>query len=102
MQPQGHVQVVSGLLDAGFDPQLALDKPRFCIDTDGISSGVALEEGIPQACVQALAEMGHPVRQVTGLERSLFGRGQVIRRNPQSGVLCGGSDPRADGCVFGI
>jgi gamma-glutamyltranspeptidase / glutathione hydrolase len=102
MQPQGHVQVVSGLLDAGFDPQLALDKPRFCIDTDGISSGVALEEGIPQACVQALAEMGHPMRQVTGLERSLFGRGQVIRRNPQSGVLCGGSDPRADGCVFGI
>ena len=28
-----------------------------------------------------------------------FGGGQIIQRDPASGVLCGGSDPRADGCA---
>jgi hypothetical protein len=27
-------------------------------------------------------------------DRQIFGRGQIIRRNPETGVLCGGSDPR--------
>jgi gamma-glutamyltranspeptidase / glutathione hydrolase len=32
--------------------------------------------------------------------RSLFGRGQIIFRDPYNGVLWGGSDPRADGCAM--
>jgi gamma-glutamyltranspeptidase/glutathione hydrolase len=47
-----------------------------------------------------LAEMGHPVEMVGGHGRALFGRGQVILRDPVSGVLWGGSDPRADGCAM--
>jgi gamma-glutamyltranspeptidase / glutathione hydrolase len=47
MQPQGHVQVISALVDDGLDPQSALDRPRFCI-ADGTSGGeVLFEEGFP-------------------------------------------------------
>jgi gamma-glutamyltranspeptidase/glutathione hydrolase len=100
MQPQGHVQVLSALVDHGFDPQSALDLPRFCIDVEESGGRVALEEGIPTNVVSGLEKMGHPVYSVSGYERSLFGRGQVILRDAETGVLCAGSDPRADGCAM--
>lgn len=96
MQPQGHVQVLSALVDAGLDPQSALDAPRFCIDVDAAGGKVAIEDGMPDATLTALRGMGHPLYEVSGYERALFGRGQVILRD-EAGVLCGGSDPRADG-----
>ena len=100
MQPQGHVQVLSALVDDGLDPQSALDLPRFCIDVEQAGGRVALEEGIPAQVVDELEAMGHPVYSVRGFDRSLFGRGQVILRDPETGVLCAGSDPRADGCAM--
>ena len=48
-----------------------------------------------------LATMGHDVTPVTGFSRSIFGRGQIITRKPDTGVLCGGTSPRADGIVVG-
>jgi len=36
---------------------------------------------------------------VSGAGRSLFGSGQIIRRDAETGVLYGGSDPRKDGLV---
>jgi gamma-glutamyltranspeptidase/glutathione hydrolase len=99
MQPQGHLQVFLALAQ-GLGPQAALDLPRFCIE-DGTAGGeVALEAGIPPRVLRDLVERGHPVRRVSGWERVLFGRGQVILRDPQSAVLTGGSDPRADGCAM--
>ena len=100
MQPQGHVQVLSALVDHGLDPQAALDLPRFCIDVEEAGGRVALEEGIPARVVSELEKMGHPVYPVSGYDRSLFGRGQVILRDAETGVLCAGSDPRADGCAM--
>jgi len=46
--------------------------------------------------------MGHPVTPTSGYARAIFGRGQIIIREPQSGVLWGGSDPRADGCAMSL
>jgi gamma-glutamyltranspeptidase / glutathione hydrolase len=46
--------------------------------------------------------MGHPVTVTSGHERAVFGRGQIILRDPATGVLCGGSDPRADGCAMAL
>jgi gamma-glutamyltranspeptidase/glutathione hydrolase len=100
MQPQGHVQVLSALVDAGLDPQAALDLPRFCIDVEESSGRVALEEGIPTDAAGTLEQMGHPVYTVDGIGRSLFGRGQVILRDAATGVLAAGSDPRTDGCAM--
>ncbi|MCC6298191.1 MAG: gamma-glutamyltransferase family protein [Anaerolineales bacterium] len=102
MQPQGHVQVLSALVDDTLDPQAALDRPRFCIDVDESGGGVAIEEGMPQETFDGLQKMGHSVYSVTGYERALFGRGQVILRDAGTGVLCAGSDPRADGCAMGL
>ena len=102
MQPQGHMQVVLALANDGLDPQAALDRPRFCIGDGAAGGRVSLEEGIPAASVAALAEMGHPIEVVTGYARALFGRGQIILRDPETGVLCGGSDPRADGCAMSL
>ena len=100
MQPQGHVQVLSALVDHALDPQSALDLPRFCIDVEQAGGRVALEEGISPQVVAGLEKMGHPVYLVSGYDRSVFGRGQVILRDAETGVLCAGSDPRADGCAM--
>jgi len=100
MQPQGHLQVVSALVDDAADPQAVLDRPRFCIDSGMAGGRVALEEGILPQVQLELEQMGHAVYLVNGYGRSLFGRGQVIRRDANTGVLCGGSDPRADGLAM--
>jgi gamma-glutamyltranspeptidase/glutathione hydrolase len=102
MQPQGHLQVVIGLADDGLDPQAVLDQPRFCIE-DGTAGGqVALEEGIPLEAQAELKKLGHTVYLVNGYARSTFGRGQIIQRDARTGVMCGGSDLRADGCAMSL
>lgn len=102
MQPQGHLQVAIALADDHLDPQAALDRPRFCIEPQAEGGKIGIEAGIPDDVLQRLIELGHPVERVSGMARSLFGRGQIITRDPLSGVLCGGSDPRADGCAMVI
>ena len=61
MQPQGHVQVVVGLLDDGLSPQAALDRPRFCLKPVDGAVTVLLEEGVPEATVRELSARGHNV-----------------------------------------
>jgi len=99
MQPQGHMQVACALIDDGMDPQTALDMPRFCIEPSEDGGFASLEEGIPDKTIAALTRRGHPTRKISGWERALFGRGQVIIRE-RSGVLVAGSDSRADGCAM--
>ena len=101
MQPQGHAQVIVNMVDYGMNPQEALDAPRFCI-SDGTSGGkVSIEDAVGVEVMSELAAMGHEVVPAYGWRRGGFGRGQIIHRNPESGVLTAGSDPRADGCAIG-
>jgi gamma-glutamyltranspeptidase / glutathione hydrolase len=97
MQPQGHVQVVVGLFDDQVEPQVVLDRARFCIEPVDGAVKIALEEGVPGPTAEQLGARGHHVvANVSGFDRALFGRGQIIRRDPD-GRLTGGSDRRADG-----
>ncbi|KAF6255728.1 gamma-glutamyltranspeptidase [Scenedesmus sp. NREL 46B-D3] len=110
MQPQGHLQLLFNLFELGLDPQAALDMPRFCIDRIDSSVGPAsvceshllLEEGLDGSAVQGLQDRGHSVQLRGGFGRLVFGKGQIIARDAGSGVLCGGSDPRGDGCVLAL
>ena len=99
-QPQGHLQVVSNMVDFGMDPQRALDALRFRIDITG-SGEVGLEAGVSPGLARALEARGHRIRIFDGHDRALFGGGQVIARDPQSGALVAGSEPRADGAAVG-
>jgi gamma-glutamyltranspeptidase/glutathione hydrolase len=99
MQPQGHFQVISGLVDDDLNPQEALNRPRWNIDSGDPGGEVLVEEGIPVKTMAKLASMGHKIRPVSGIERGVFGRGQIIRYDSYSEVIHGGSEPRSDGLI---
>jgi gamma-glutamyltranspeptidase/glutathione hydrolase len=89
MQPQGHFQVVRRVVDDGYDPQAALDAPRWRVEEDG---SVELEPGL-RHLVPELRAVGHDVS--IGDSQHGFGVGQMILRLGTS--LIGGSDGRGDG-----
>ncbi len=113
MQPQGHLQVLVNLIDLQLSPQQALDRPRWRLSSlasgmgvqamGSVQSGglVAVEEGWDFATLAELAKRGHQLAPVVGIEGVTFGGGQVIVRNPDNGVLIGGSEPRMDGAAVG-
>ncbi|MCM2129995.1 gamma-glutamyltransferase family protein [Larsenimonas rhizosphaerae] len=94
MQPQGHMQVVMNLLDFGLDPQAALDAPRW--QWMG-GKRIAIEAGYPLHLMKELRSRGHKVE--SAFDRTGFGRGQIILRDPATGVLCGGTEPRTDSAI---
>ena len=97
-QPQGHLQLLVNMVDFGLDPQAALNALRFSVQLDG---RVALEEGLPDSTFRDLQARGHGAYLVEGYERYIFGGGQIIERDVDTGVLRGGSEPRKDGCAVG-
>jgi gamma-glutamyltranspeptidase/glutathione hydrolase len=94
MQPQGHVQVVMSTVDFHLNPQAALDAPRWMWTND---KTVLVEPNFPDHIAQALQRKGHNIRK--SVDESGFGRGQIIWRNNETGVLSGGTEPRTDGEV---
>jgi len=108
MQPQGHVQVLLNMIAFKFNPQEALDAPRFCIGAEGLPGDqgneryVYLEEGISEDAFEKLKSMGHHVLRRKDYERGVFGRGQLIRSHVEDGitVYSAGSDLRGDGAAF--
>ncbi|MCP1344805.1 gamma-glutamyltransferase family protein, partial [Halomonas sp. FL8] len=94
MQPQGHVQVVMNLVDFGLNPQAALDAPRW--QWMG-GKRIGIEHGYPAPLVRAMAERGHDMR--VDHDPRGFGRGQMIIRDPDSGIYCGGTEPRTDSSI---
>ncbi|KAL2278870.1 hypothetical protein FJTKL_14047 [Diaporthe vaccinii] len=109
MQPQGHVQVLLGQIIGKLSPQQALDAPRVYIspNTDGGRVTVHVERGISQEVITGLRRMGHDVEgPIGGLQRSMFGRGQIIRWTVDpvegTGIWSAGSDQRGDGAAYPV
>jgi gamma-glutamyltranspeptidase/glutathione hydrolase len=94
MQPQGHFQVAINTIDYKLNPQAALDAPRWQWSEGKV---VHVEPDFPNHIAQALVRLGHDIRPT--LDSGSFGRGQIIWRNPETGVLSGGTESRTDGAV---
>ncbi|MFW6368370.1 MAG: gamma-glutamyltransferase, partial [Spirochaetota bacterium] len=98
MQPQGHLQVISAMIDYGMDPQAALDRPRFQLEDGQVKGSVLMEKNLDDRLSHGLHALGHDVRTVDGVDRYRFGLGQIIRRD--GGVFWAGSDSRGDGLAL--
>lgn len=102
-QVQINFQALTAMIDFGLDPQQAAELPRWTSNLPGQYAnwphdgpdGLTMERRFPQAVRQELARRGHPVDTVGDLDGPCSV--EIIRRDPASGMLCAGSDPRRDG-----
>jgi gamma-glutamyltranspeptidase/glutathione hydrolase len=105
MQPQGHVQVLTNLIDFGMNVQEAGDAPRVRHEGSSEPTGarmagsgqVYLESQFPEAAVAGLAALGHEVARA----REGFGGYQAILYDERQHVYKGASESRKDGCAAG-
>ena len=99
MQPQGHWQVLSNVIDFGMNLQEAGDAARVRHGPSLHPGGtLAVEPGVSDEVVAELRRRGHHVERQGG---GGMGGYQAIMIHPETGMLHGGTDPRKDGQVVG-
>jgi gamma-glutamyltranspeptidase/glutathione hydrolase len=94
-QPQGHVQVLTNLIDMGMNLQQAIEAPRFRYMS---GKRVIMEDEMTDAVIRRLVERGHERVRLEGIS---VGGGQAIMLDPATGALAGASDQRKDGLALG-
>jgi len=94
IQVQTNLQVLTGLIDFGLDPQQAVEAPRWSRHEQ---RNVSLEARAPKNAFEGLTARGHEVSTIGHYAQG--GRAQVITIS-EEGSLCAGSDPRCDGCAL--
>jgi gamma-glutamyltranspeptidase/glutathione hydrolase len=105
-QPQWNVQTLTNLYDFGMNVQQAVEAPRWVSEpgtrptTWDAPYVLLMEEGFDPATVAELERMGHHIQLTAPL--GVGGSVQLIRRNPETGVLFGASDPRGGGMAMGF
>ena len=95
MQAQGHVQMVTRLVDHKQNPQAASDAPRWQVLGD---YSISVEPGFPEEIVSNLEKRGHKISYAS--DSWSFGGAQLIIKTDNGYV--GGSDHRKEGCVAGF
>ncbi|MGI6467186.1 MAG: gamma-glutamyltransferase family protein [Sphaerochaetaceae bacterium] len=93
-QPQGHLQVVSNLIDNQLNPQAALDAPRWRW-LEG--KDLLIESHYPLHIAKALSARGHNIK--TSMDLEMFGRGQIIWRDLKNNTFIGGTESRTDSLI---
>ena len=105
MQPQGHVQVLTDIIDFGMNVQEAGDAARWrhfggAEPTGEPSTGIGtveMESGFDAGVKAELEKRGYKIVPGTGG----FGGYQAIMRDPKTGVYWGASEMRKDGEAIG-
>ncbi len=106
MQPQGHAQVIVNLVDFGMNLQEAGDAIRFHHTGSSEPTGTVMkdggvlhiEEGLPPTVLEELKRRGHVIKSE---EVGQYGGYQAIWRDPATGMYCGATEKRKDGCALG-
>ena len=105
LQPQGHVQIISNMIDYGLNIQEAGDIARWTHSGSAQPTGqnmssnggnVLLESGICQNVANELIKKGHNVRYSGNT-----GGYQAIMRDIDKGTYFGGTEMRKDGISLG-
>jgi gamma-glutamyltranspeptidase len=102
-QVQVNLQVLTAMIDLGYDPQQAAEMPRWSSTQPGQEANwphdcpdaLNLEARFPDDVRAELAARGHPVVDLGHLDGPCSV--EIIRRDAGTGLLMAGSDPRRDG-----
>ena len=104
-QAQANLQLILNSLVFGMDPQEAVEAPRFATQTlinsfyprVYLPGQLNVEKGTPADVQAELDRRGHKVTEVNA-----SGTGAVVtRRDPESGAMAAGADPRRDTYAIG-
>ena len=104
-QAQANLQLILNTMVFGMNPQEAVEAPRFATDSVVNSfyphtyfpGRLSAESGIPAETVGSLKALGHEVVPV-----AVCGMGATVaRRDPETGVLSSGGDPRRASYAIG-
>ena len=110
--PQTTTQLLCNVLDFGLDIQEAIEMPRlrmpemhpgrpgYAESHASFGKTVDIEARFPEATIADLAAKGHDV-VVQPAWTALVGGMAGVSRDPSTGVLTGGADPRRDGYAIG-
>jgi len=98
VQPQGHLQLVTNVVQRSLAPQEALDEPRWRLDReDGVEGWTLCLEPELWHVADELERRGHRVRR--DADPGGYGGAQLILVDGDA--LVGGSEPRKDGQAAG-
>ena len=107
-QVQTNMQLISHILDRGMTVQEAAEAPRWrhrqiggeSTVPHGVDDVLVLEDRFPEVTRTALEERGHTLEIIGAWEAG--GSAVVIQRDPETGALQGGADPRRDAYAIGL
>ena len=86
------IQTVLGIVDHGLPAQEAVSRPRIHVEGREVDA----EPGVEEPALERLEAAGWSVRRWER-QNLFFGGVQAVARNPQTGELTGGGDPRRGG-----
>ncbi|MDQ6659434.1 MAG: gamma-glutamyltransferase [Chloroflexota bacterium] len=99
-QPQTHLQVYTAAARFGLNIQQAIEMPRWVDGDTPDGETLFVESRFPAATLDTLRRMGHRVQE-QGMWSSMMGHANGIVFDSSTGVMQGGSDPRAEGIAAG-